>query len=55
MIRATAGEVRSASRFFEAFLAKAEEKSWSHEKAMRLATTTFCQSLIASAEFRYLQ
>jgi len=52
--RATPDEIQSCLRFFDRFVAEAEKKEWTREKAHRLAMTSFCQSLIASAEFRSL-
>jgi cytochrome c553 len=40
--------------YFEQFLEAASESGHSPEEARALAFTTFCQSLISSAEFRYL-
>lgn len=40
--------------YIDKFLAMAKESGLSVEEARNLALTTFCQSLISSAEFRYL-
>jgi hypothetical protein len=51
--RPTEAEVASSTAFFERFVAAARERM-GEEPARNLAFATFCQSLLASAEFRYL-
>ncbi len=50
----TTTEGEGAKAFFERFLAAAEAEGKNPEEAKRLAFTSFCQSLLASAEFSYL-
>ncbi len=50
----TAEEARKTSAYLERFLATARENDIDEDDARRLALTTFCQSLLSSAEFRYL-
>lgn len=50
----TAEEGRKTKAFIERFLATAKESGMEEDRARILALTTFCQSLISSAEFRYL-
>jgi len=50
----TEEERRRTDEYVERFLATARESGMETRKARLLALTTFCQSLIASAEFRYL-
>lgn len=50
----TTAEATEAKDFIDAFLAKAKEEGIPEQEARRLALTGFCQSLLASAEFRYL-
>jgi hypothetical protein len=50
----TAEEGRKTKAFIDRFLATAEESGIEQERARILALTSFCQSLISSAEFRYL-
>lgn len=47
-------ETRKTSAYLERFLEVAETEGLAKEDARRLAFTTFCQSLLSSAEFRYL-
>lgn len=51
---ATEAEIESSMDFFRTFMPQAMEQSRSREQAGYLALATFCQGLIASAEFRYL-
>ncbi|MEM7603062.1 MAG: DUF1553 domain-containing protein [Verrucomicrobiota bacterium] len=50
----TQAESERTQEFIERFLVVAQEEGHSTEAARILALTTFCQSLIGSAEFRYL-
>lgn len=50
----TPGETERTKQFITAFLKVAQEEGHTAEEARLLALTTFCQSLIGSAEFRYL-
>ncbi len=50
----TAEEGRKTLAYVTRFLEKAQESGMNKEQARLLALTTFCQSLICSAEFRYL-
>jgi hypothetical protein len=50
----TAAEGAEAKAFIEQFLAAAKSQGLPDDEARRLALTSFCQSLLASAEFRYL-
>lgn len=50
----TQAEGEGAKAFFERFLAAAEADGKSPDEAKRLAFTSFCQSLLASAGFSYL-
>lgn len=50
----TAEEGRKTKAFIDRFLATAKESGMEEDRARILALTTFCQSLISSAEFRYL-
>ncbi len=50
----TEEEVEETLTYVKEFLAAAKDSGIPPEKAGQLALTTFCQSLISSAEFRYL-
>lgn len=50
----TEAEGLETQRYIERFLEAAARENMSLEEARLLALTTFCQSLISSAEFRYL-
>jgi len=50
----TEAETLATQQYVERFLAAAAGESLGPEEARLLALTTFCQSLLASAEFRYL-
>ncbi|MCB1092699.1 MAG: DUF1553 domain-containing protein, partial [Verrucomicrobiae bacterium] len=50
----TEEEGRKTLAYFERFLATAKESGLSETDARRLGLITFCQSLLSSAEFRYL-
>ena len=50
----TAEETRKTSAYLERFLEVAETEGLAKDEARKLAFTTFCQSLLSSAEFRYL-
>ncbi|MCB1077988.1 MAG: DUF1553 domain-containing protein, partial [Verrucomicrobiae bacterium] len=50
----TEEEGRKTLAYFERFLATAKESGLSETDARRLGLVTFCQSLLSSAEFRYL-
>lgn len=50
----TSAEIDSSTSFFQRFLASAEEKGRSRDEAGLLAFQTFCQGLLSSAEFRFL-
>ncbi|MEX2581277.1 MAG: PSD1 and planctomycete cytochrome C domain-containing protein [Verrucomicrobiales bacterium] len=50
----TAEESRETLAYVQRFLATAQKSGMPPEEARRLALTTFCQSLVSSAEFRYL-
>ena len=50
----TEAEAAEAKTFIEAFLATAKAQGMPDAEARLLALTSFCQSLLASAEFRYL-
>ncbi|MDF1823819.1 MAG: PSD1 and planctomycete cytochrome C domain-containing protein [Verrucomicrobiales bacterium] len=50
----TPGESERTTQFIERFLIVAKEEGLPPLEARLLALTTFCQSLIGSAEFRYL-
>ncbi|MEM7699289.1 MAG: PSD1 and planctomycete cytochrome C domain-containing protein [Verrucomicrobiota bacterium] len=50
----TPEEGRKTGAYIERFLDTAKESGLSEQEARQLALTTFCQSLISSAEFRYL-
>ena len=50
----TEAETIATQQYVERFLEAAEGEDISPEQARLLALTTFCQSLLASAEFRYL-
>lgn len=50
----TSEEGQRTKEYIERFLATADESGLSQDEARLLALTTFCQSLISSAEFRYL-
>ena len=50
----TEAEAAAAKTFIEAFLATAKAQGMPDAEARLLALTSFCQSLLASAEFRYL-
>ena len=50
----TSDEAAEAKAFVEEFLAKAKAEGLPDSEARLLALTGFCQSLLASAEFRYL-
>ncbi len=51
---ATKPEINSAMNFFRSFVPAAERETKDKDRAGFLALSTFCQSLMASAEFRYL-
>ena len=50
----TEAETVATQQYVERFLEAAKVENLSPEQARLLALTTFCQSLLASAEFRYL-
>jgi cytochrome c553 len=50
----TEAEGAEAKAFIEEFLAAAKSQGMPDEEARLLALTSFCQSLLSSAEFRYL-
>lgn len=50
----TEAETVATQQYVERFLEAAKGENLSAEEARLLALTTFCQSLLASAEFRYL-
>jgi cytochrome c553 len=50
----TEAEVKKTKAYIERFLETAQTSGMDPESARILALTTFCQSLISSAEFRYL-
>ncbi|MCB1229415.1 MAG: PSD1 domain-containing protein [Verrucomicrobiae bacterium] len=50
----TAEEARKTAAYLDRFLATARKDGMDEEKAKLLGLTTFCQSLLSSAEFRYL-
>ncbi len=50
----TPEEGEHTKKYIERFLEVAKAENLSVEKSRRMALTTFCQSLISSAEFRYL-
>ena len=50
----TEAEGAAAKAFIDQFLATAKSQGLSDDQARLLALTSFCQSLLASAEFRYL-
>jgi hypothetical protein len=50
----TAEEARKTSAYFDRFLTTAKQTGMNEAEARRLALVTFCQSLLSSAEFRYL-
>lgn len=50
----TESEGLGAKSFFDQFLAAAKSEGKGEDEAKRLAFTSFCQSLLASAEFSYL-
>ena len=50
----TEAETVATQQYVERFLEAAKVENLSSEEARLLALTTFCQSLLASAEFRYL-
>ena len=51
---ATDEELRSSQQFLRDFTSAADQQPESRAKTTQLAMTTFCQALIASAEFRFL-
>ena len=51
---ATKAEIAASQGFFQRFEIAAGASSKDREKTRYLAFTSFCQSLFASAEFRYL-
>ncbi|MGI9427994.1 MAG: PSD1 and planctomycete cytochrome C domain-containing protein [Bythopirellula sp.] len=51
---ATDDEIRSSQKFLDDFTSKADRSTDSRANTTQLAMTTFCQALIASAEFRFL-
>ncbi|MEM0898136.1 MAG: DUF1553 domain-containing protein, partial [Verrucomicrobiota bacterium] len=50
----TKGEIDASSNFFREFKPEAARRAGQRDKANFLAFSTFCQSLLASAEFRYI-
>jgi hypothetical protein len=50
----TSEEGRKTAAYFERFIDTAKQSGMAEDKARQLALTTFCQSLLSSAEFRYL-
>ncbi|MCP4786402.1 MAG: DUF1553 domain-containing protein [Fuerstiella sp.] len=50
----TDGEMRTTVQFFNRFLAAATKETGDREQAERLFLSSFCQSLLSSAEFRFL-
>jgi hypothetical protein len=50
----TEAEGAEAKAFIDQFLTAAKSKGLSDDEARQLALTSFCQSLLSSAEFRYL-
>ncbi len=50
----TEGEGKETMKFIQTFIEATKGSGMSTDQARLLALTTFCQSLIASAEFRYL-
>ena len=50
----TQGEMLETQRYIERFIAVAKEEDMPEDEVRLLALATFCQSLLASAEFRYL-
>ncbi|MEM7145479.1 MAG: PSD1 and planctomycete cytochrome C domain-containing protein [Verrucomicrobiota bacterium] len=50
----TEEEGRKAKKFFDRFVAEARMEDATGDEAGRLALVSFCQALLASAEFRYL-
>ncbi|NNM28454.1 MAG: DUF1553 domain-containing protein, partial [Akkermansiaceae bacterium] len=51
---ATKAEIGNSTAFFEKFIAAAQDQGHSREEAGFLAFQTFCQGLLASAEFRFI-
>ena len=50
----TQGETERTKAYFETFIAKAMEKGKTRPEAAQLSLTAFCQALLCSAEFRYV-
>ncbi|MEM9481908.1 MAG: PSD1 and planctomycete cytochrome C domain-containing protein, partial [Verrucomicrobiota bacterium] len=50
----TKAEIDASTNFFREFRPEAERRSGRRDNAAFLAFSTFCQSLLASAEFRYI-
>ncbi len=50
----TSEELKVTGEFFKRFYAAEGKKGWSQERLGRAALVAFCQALLGSAEFRYL-
>lgn len=50
----TPAEIESSMEFFQAFMPQAQEQAGSRDQARFLTFSSFCQGLLASAEFRFL-